>query len=61
LLKQSVRPEFLNRIDDVIMFTPLHKNDIIEIVKLQIEQLKKMIAKQEITLDATDQNLEQDL
>ncbi|MEN8882325.1 MAG: ATP-dependent chaperone ClpB [Polaribacter sp.] len=55
LLKQSVRPEFLNRIDDVIMFTPLHKNDIIEIVKLQIEQLKKMIAKQEITLDATDE------
>ena len=55
LLKQSVRPEFLNRIDDVIMFTPLHKNDIFEIVKLQIEQLKKMIAKQEITLDATDE------
>ena len=55
LLKQSVRPEFLNRIDDIIMFTPLHKNDIIEIVKLQIEQLKKMIAKQEITLDATDE------
>ncbi|WP_438988370.1 ATP-dependent chaperone ClpB [Polaribacter sp.] len=55
LLKQSVRPELLNRIDDIIMFTPLHKNDIIEIVKLQIEQLKKMIAKQEITLDATDE------
>jgi len=55
LLKKSVRPEFLNRIDDVIMFTPLSKLDIFEIVKLQIAQLKKMIGKQEITLDATDE------
>ena len=55
LLKQSVRPEFLNRIDDVIMFTPLNKSDIFEIVRLQIEHLKKMIGKQEITLDATDE------
>jgi len=55
LLKQSVRPEFLNRIDDVIMFTPLNKKDIFKIVKLQIDYLKKMIGKQEITLDATDE------
>ncbi|MGJ8760466.1 MAG: ATP-dependent chaperone ClpB [Polaribacter sp.] len=55
LLKQSVRPEFLNRIDDVIMFTPLNKENIFEIVKLQIDHLKKMIGKQEITLDATDE------
>ena len=55
LLKQSVRPEFLNRIDDVIMFTPLKQSDIFEIVKLQIDLLKKMIGKQEITLDATDE------
>ncbi|MHB0756024.1 ATP-dependent chaperone ClpB [Polaribacter sp. M15] len=55
LLKKSVRPEFLNRIDDVIMFTPLNESDIFEIVKLQIENLKKMIGKQEITLDATDE------
>ena len=55
LLKQSVRPEFLNRIDDVIMFTPLNQANIFEIVKLQIELLKKMIGKQEITLDATDE------
>ena len=55
LLKQSVRPEFLNRIDDVIMFTPLNEKNIFEIVKLQLDQLKKMIAKQEITLDATDE------
>ncbi|MFQ3296310.1 MAG: ATP-dependent Clp protease ATP-binding subunit ClpB [Polaribacter sp.] len=55
LLKQSVRPEFLNRIDDVIMFTPLKQVDILKIVKLQINLLKKMIGKQEITLDATDE------
>ena len=55
LLKQSVRPEFLNRIDDVIMFTPLNKKDIFKIVKLQIDYLKKMIGKQDITLDATDE------
>lgn len=54
LLKQSVRPEFLNRIDDVIMFTPLTKKDIFEIVRLQLEHLKKMIGKQDITIDATD-------
>ncbi|PQJ81684.1 ATP-dependent chaperone ClpB [Polaribacter glomeratus] len=55
LLKQSVRPEFLNRIDDVIMFTPLNKKDIFKIVKLQLDYLKKMIGKQDITLDATDE------
>ena len=58
LLKQSVRPEFLNRIDDVIMFTPLNKGDIFKIVKLQIDLLKKMIGKQEITLDATDEAID---
>ena len=55
LLKQSVRPEFLNRIDDVIMFTPLTQSNIFEIVSLQLDSLKKMIGKQEITLDATDE------
>ena len=48
LLKQSVRPEFLNRIDDVVMFTPLSKDDIKEIVQLQINNLKKMLMKQGI-------------
>ncbi|CAM1340656.1 ATP-dependent chaperone ClpB [Tenacibaculum aestuarii] len=55
LLKQSVRPEFLNRIDDIIMFTPLSEENIKEIVKLQLNSVKKMIAKQNITFDATDQ------
>jgi ATP-dependent Clp protease ATP-binding subunit ClpB len=55
LLKQSVRPEFLNRIDDIIMFTPLNKKDIQEIVRLQLKGVTKMLAKQQITLDATDE------
>ena len=55
LLKQTVRPEFINRIDDIVMFTPLTKKDIISIVKLQLNLVKKVIAKQEITMDATDE------
>ena len=58
LLKQSVRPEFLNRIDDIIMFTPLSEENIKEIVKLQLNSVKKMIAKQNITFDATDQAID---
>ena len=55
LLKQSVRPEFLNRIDDIIMFTPLTKGDVKEIVKLQLKSVSKILAEQNITLDATEQ------
>ncbi|WP_028891948.1 ATP-dependent chaperone ClpB [Tenacibaculum sp. 47A_GOM-205m] len=58
LLKQSVRPEFLNRIDDIIMFTPLSEENIKEIVKLQLNSVKKMIAKQNITFDATNQAID---
>ncbi|MGB6268737.1 MAG: ATP-dependent chaperone ClpB [Olleya sp.] len=53
LLKQTVRPEFLNRIDDTIMFTPLTQDNITEIVGLQLKGVTKMIAKQGITFDAT--------
>ena len=53
LLKQSVRPEFLNRIDDTIMFTPLSKENITDIVGLQLKGVTKMIAQQGITFDAT--------
>ncbi|QFZ55458.1 ATP-dependent chaperone ClpB [Oceanihabitans sp. IOP_32] len=53
LLKQNVRPEFLNRIDDTIMFTPLSKDNIIDIVGLQLKNVSKMIAEQGITFDAT--------
>lgn len=53
LLKQTVRPEFLNRIDDIIMFTPLSKQDIHKIVELQLKGVSKMLLKQNIVLDAT--------
>ncbi len=55
LLRQSVRPEFLNRIDDIIMFTPLNKEDIKEIVGLQLKGVTKMLGKQGITMDATEE------
>ncbi|MDX1602243.1 MAG: ATP-dependent chaperone ClpB [Salinimicrobium sediminis] len=55
LLKQSVRPEFINRIDDIVMFTPLTKKDIKAIVGLQLKSVTKMLAKQGITLDATEE------
>jgi len=58
LLKQSVKPEFLNRIDDVVMFTPLSKDNIKEIVGLQLKGLKKMLMKQGITIDATEEAIE---
>ena len=55
VLKQKVRPEFLNRIDDTIMFTPLTKSNISAIVDLQLKGLQKMLAKQGITFDATSE------
>ncbi|MFI2743245.1 ATP-dependent chaperone ClpB [Zhouia sp. PK063] len=55
LLRQSVRPEFLNRIDDIVMFTPLTQSNIEQIVRLQLKSVSKMIAKQHITLDATNE------
>ncbi|MDO6758866.1 ATP-dependent chaperone ClpB [Tamlana sp. 2_MG-2023] len=55
LLKQTVRPEFLNRIDDTVMFTPLSKENIVEIVGLQLKGITKMIGEQGITFDATQE------
>ncbi len=55
LLRKTIRPEFLNRIDDIIMFTPLSKSHILEIVKLQLDHLKKTVSKQHITLDTTQE------
>lgn len=55
LLRKTIRPEFLNRIDDIIMFTPLSKGDVVQIVRLQLEQLKKTVEKQHITMDATEE------
>ena len=58
ILKLSVRPEFLNRIDEVIMFKPLNKKDIAQIVKLQLKELEHTLAKQEIKIDFTQQALD---
>jgi ATP-dependent Clp protease ATP-binding subunit ClpB len=55
LLKQTVRPEFLNRIDGIVMFTPLTKANIKAIVKLQLKNVMTMVKEQGITLDATEQ------
>ena len=55
LLKQTVRPEFLNRIDDIVLFTPLSRKDINAIVKLQLQGVTKMLAQQHISLDATEE------
>ncbi|RAV28727.1 ATP-dependent chaperone ClpB [Sinomicrobium soli] len=55
LLKQTVRPEFLNRIDDIIMFTPLTEANIREIVELQLKNVTRMVARQHIVLDATEE------
>lgn len=54
LLKQTIRPEFLNRIDEVIMFTPLQKAEIVDIVRLQIKSVNKMLADNGIVLEITD-------
>ena len=53
LLKQTVRPEFINRIDEIVMFTPLTTNNIKQIVGLQLKSVTKMLAQQNITMDAT--------
>ncbi|WP_278035706.1 ATP-dependent chaperone ClpB [Flavobacterium nitratireducens] len=53
LLKQSVRPEFINRIDEIVMFTPLTNANIAQIVGLQLKSVTKMLAQQGITMDAT--------
>ncbi|MBA2407055.1 MAG: ATP-dependent chaperone ClpB, partial [Chitinophagales bacterium] len=58
LLKKTIRPEFLNRIDDIILFSPLMRDEILDIVKIQLEQLKKMLQKNNIHLDFTDEVVE---
>ena len=54
LLKKTIRPEFLNRIDDIIMFTPLDENQIKQIVRLQMNSVKKQLEANGITLETTD-------
>jgi len=58
LLKQTVRPEFINRIDEIVMFTPLSNANIKEIVGLQLKSVTKMLAQQNITMDATPEAID---
>lgn len=55
ILKQTIRPEFLNRIDDIVMFSPLKEEEIAQIVRLQLEGVRKMLAENGITLKYTDE------
>lgn len=54
MLKKTIRPEFLNRIDETIMFTPLNEEEIEEIVRLQIKSVKELLEENNVTLHATD-------
>ncbi len=54
LLKQTIRPEFLNRIDELIMFTPLQQTEIRDIVELQIRQVQKLLERNGVQLEVTE-------
>ena len=58
LLRQNIRPEFLNRIDEIIMFTPLNKVEVAKIVQLQMDLLTKMLAEKGIKLSVSEEALE---
>ena len=58
LLKQHLRPEFLNRIDEIIMFRPLTKTQIREVVKIQLNLVAKMLEKNDVLITATDEALD---
>lgn len=58
MLKKTIRPEFLNRIDEVIMFEPLTRDDVMEIVKIQFKHIADRLAEQHIQLRATDEAIE---
>jgi ATP-dependent Clp protease ATP-binding subunit ClpB len=58
VLKQTVRPEFINRIDEIVMFTPLSQANIKQIVGLQLKSVTKMLAQQNITMDATPEAID---
>ena len=58
LMKQTIRPEFLNRIDEIVMFTPLTRDDVRQIVVLQIRQINEMLAQNSIALQVTDKAID---
>jgi ATP-dependent Clp protease ATP-binding subunit ClpB len=55
LLKKSMRPEFLNRIDEVVMFRPLTTDHLESIIRIQLKHLERLLQKQEITFEVTDE------
>lgn len=57
LLKQNMRPEFLNRIDDKIMFLPLNKDEIKQIARIQIKAIQKNLVKQNLSIELSDNAL----
>lgn len=58
LLKQSIRPEFVNRIDEIIMFTPLNRDEISNIVKIQFNRIKEMLQQNDINIEITESAIE---
>lgn len=58
MLKKTIRPEFINRIDELIMFLPLDKKDIKQIVRLQFNWVKKLLKKQHVDIDITESAVE---
>lgn len=58
LLKQSIRPEFLNRVDEIIMFTPLNREEIKQIVLLQFERINQMLAQNGVSIEISESAVE---
>ena len=58
LLRRTIRPEFLNRIDEIIMFTPLSRNEIKDVLRIQMKVVEDMLAKNDIHLTITNEALE---
>ena len=58
VLKKSIRPEFLNRIDEVIMFEPLSRENVTDIVRIQFENIKKRLQEQDISIEMSDEAMD---
>jgi len=58
LLRKTIRPEFLNRIDEIIMFTPLNRDEISDIVKLQFKQVQQTLAEMGVSIEASEEALD---
>jgi len=54
LLRKTIRPEFLNRIDETVVFTPLSKDDVVDVVRIQFKAAANLLKKNQIELDITE-------